>query len=58
MNSIQIAKGKGVKTLAFPLISAGVYGYPKNDAIAVAISAIKDGLKEYDCKIYLVLFDK
>ena len=54
-NSLNLAKEKGLKTIAFPLISAGVYGYPQRNAISVAIEAMKmhqDDFKE----ITLVLF--
>ncbi len=43
------------KTIAFPLISAGVYGYPKQEALKVAVDTILEFGKETDSKI--VLFD-
>ena len=54
-NSLNIAKGKGLKTIAFPLISAGVYGYPQRDAIRVTIETMKLHQDEFD-EITLVLF--
>ena len=54
-NSLNLAKEKGLKTIAFPLISAGVYGYPKRDAIRVAIETIKLHQDDFD-EITLVLF--
>ncbi len=54
-NSLKLAKGKGLKTIAFPLISAGVYGYPQRDAIRVAIETMKLHQDDFD-EIALVLF--
>ena len=54
-NSLNLAKGKGLKTIAFPLISAGVYGYPQKDAIRVAIETMKQHQDDFD-EITLVLF--
>ena len=54
-NSLKRAKEKGLKTIAFPLISAGVYGYPQRDAIRVAIETMKLHQDDYD-EIMLVLF--
>ena len=54
-NSLNLAKEKGLKTIAFPLISAGVYGYPQRDAIKVAIETMKLHQDDFD-EITLVLF--
>lgn len=54
-NSLKLAKEKGLKTIAFPLISAGVYGYPQREAIKVAIETMKLHQNDFD-KITLVLF--
>lgn len=54
-NSLKLAKEKGLKTIAFPLISAGVYGYPQRDAIRVAIETMKLHQDDFD-EITLVLF--
>lgn len=50
-----LAREKGLKTIAFPLISAGVYGYPQKDAIRVAIETMKLHKDNFD-EITLVLF--
>jgi O-acetyl-ADP-ribose deacetylase (regulator of RNase III) len=54
-NSFNLAKEKGLKTIAFPLISAVVYGYPKREAIKVAIETMKLHQNDFD-EITLVLF--
>lgn len=54
-NSLKLAKEKGLKTIAFPLISAGVYGYPQREAIKVAIESMKLHTDDFD-EITLVLF--
>ena len=54
-NSLNLAKGNGLKTIAFPLISAGVYGYPQRDAIKVAVETMKQHRDEFE-EITLVLF--
>ena len=54
-NSLKLAKENGLKTIAFPLISAGVYGYPQREAIKVAIESMKLHLDDFD-EITLVLF--
>lgn len=57
-NCLAIAKENGFKTVAFPLISAGVYCYPKAQALKVAVDTIRDFLLENDMTVYVVLFDK
>ncbi|WP_437130629.1 O-acetyl-ADP-ribose deacetylase [Peptostreptococcus russellii] len=57
-NSLKIAKDKNLKSIAFSLISSGVYGYPMAGAIDVAISEIKKFLNKNDMKIILVIFNR
>ncbi len=54
-NSIELALQNGCKSIAFPLISAGVYGYPKAEAIDVAVSIISKYAGNISA--FLVLFD-
>ena len=54
-NSLKLAEENGLKTIAFPLISAGVFGYPPREAIKVAVETMKLHLEEFD-EITLVLF--
>ena len=57
-NSLALAKEKHCETIAFPLNSSGIYGYPKAQALKVAIDAISAFLMENDMTVYIVIFDK
>ena len=46
-SSLALAAGNGVRTIAFPAISCGIYGYPLEDAIAIAVRECAEGLKRH-----------
>ena len=56
--SLQLAKDNNCESVAFPLISSGIYGYPKDQALKVAIDVISSFLLENDMMVYIVIFDK
>ena len=56
--SLALAKDKECETVAFPLISSGIYGYPKDQALRIAIDTISEFLFENDMTVYIVIFDK
>ena len=56
--SLSLASELGVKSIAFPLIATGVYGFPKDEALNIALSEIARFLLAHDMKVILVVFDK
>ena len=57
-SSLELALANKCETVAFPLISAGAYGYPKDQALKVAVDTIGDFLLAHDMTVYLVIFDR
>lgn len=55
-NALKTAKDSGCRSISFPLISSGIYGYPVEEAKEVAETAICDFLQDNDMEVYLVLF--
>lgn len=56
--SLELAKKYKCESVAFPLISAGVYAYPHAAALNVAVDTISEFLRENDMTVYIVIFDR
>ncbi|MBP3951934.1 macro domain-containing protein [Bacillus suaedae] len=57
-HSLELAENYHCESVAFSLISTGIYGYPKEEALHIAISTISQFLMDHDMLIYLVVFDR
>lgn len=55
--SLALAEQYRCESVAFPLISTGAYGYPKEEALKIAVSEITDFLASHDMLVYIVVFD-
>lgn len=56
--SLELARSRKCETVAFPLISAGAYGYPRDRALRVAVDSVAAFLADNDMTVYIVVFDK
>ena len=56
--SLRIAADNNCESVAFPLISSGIFGYPKDLALKVAVDTITSFLIDHDMLVYIVIFDK
>ena len=57
-NSLLLAEAKGCRSVAFPLISAGTFGYPKKEALEIAVEAIREFLREHEMYVCLAVYDR
>ena len=55
--SLAIAAENGIKSIAFPLISTGSFGYPREEGMRIAVDEIKASLSTHEMQVYLVVFD-
>ena len=56
--SLKLAVANGCESVAFPLISSGTYGYPKDQVLKFAIQVITEFLLEHELTVYLCVFDR
>lgn len=57
-NSLSLAADLKCKSVAFPLIASGVYGFPKDEALNIALAEIGKFLLTHEMKVILVVFDR
>ena len=56
-SSLDLAREHNIKTIAFPAISCGIYGYPKEEAVKIAVSTIKDYVDKHNCFEQIIFID-
>ena len=57
-NSLLLAEQHHCASIAFPLISAGIFGYPKSEAFRIAVDSIRKFLESHEMEVILVLFER
>ena len=57
-NSLRLAASLGAESIAFPMIATGVYGFPRDEALQIALSEISQFLLANEMKVTLVVFDR
>ena len=57
LNSMKCAIENGCESIAFPLLSSGIYGYPKAEALSIATESIRSFLDTHELDVYLVIYD-
>lgn len=57
-NALSAAKERGCGSIAFPLISSGTFGYPKDQVLRVALETVTEFLMEHDMTVFIVVYDK
>ncbi|MGN0804128.1 MAG: macro domain-containing protein [Candidatus Coproplasma sp.] len=58
LESLKLAVKQGCKTVAFPLISSGAYGYPKDQVLKFAVQTITEFLFDNELSVYLCVYDR
>ncbi|MCS7016094.1 MAG: O-acetyl-ADP-ribose deacetylase [Gemmatales bacterium] len=60
INSLRLALEKGIRSIAFPCISTGVYGYPKSEACVIAVTAVSEWLRDQELpeRVIFCCFDE
>ena len=58
IESLKLAVKKGCRSVAFPLISSGIYGYPKDQVLKFAIQTITEFLLDHELTVYICVFDR
>ena len=58
ITALHLSMEYSCKSIAFPLISSGIYGYPKDQALRIAVEQIRKFLLDHEMMVYLVIFDR